>query len=319
MKGAGEMAVSILKERWTSKVAELVIGDGDKAVKVGGESTLPYLQFEGEIPNKPAVALEITDVNPEDWPEILKSAWGDVLADPVAWAKKAEEFGADLIALRLDSAHPDKGDKSPEEVAATAKAVAAAISVPLIVLGCGVDEKDGEIFPAVGEALAGKNCLIGCANSENYKPIVASAMVNGHNVIASSPLDINLAKQLNILITEMNLASSRIAIDPLIGALGYGVEYAYSIMERARIGALTGDKMLAMPVVCFVGQEAWKAKEAKDVESPEGQEWGDQPTRSILWEVMTSTTFLQAGGSLFVMRHPESMNKFRQHVEEISA
>ncbi len=312
------MAVNILKERWTHKVNEVTIGEGDKAVKLGGDSTLPYLQFEGEVPNRPAVALEVSDVNPEEWPEMLKEAWGDVLADPVAWAKKAVELGADLVALKLDSAHPDKGDRTPEEVAQTAKAVADAISVPLVVIGCGVDEKDAEIFPVVGEALAGKACLIGCANDQNYKQVVASAMVNGHSVIASSPLDINLAKQLNILITEMNLASSRIVIDPLIGALGYGVEYAYSIMERARIGALTGDKMLAMPVVCFVGQEAWKAKEAKDVEAPEGQEWGDQATRAILWEVMTSTTFLQAGGSLFVMRHPESMNKFRAHVEEIS-
>jgi len=313
------MAVNILKERWSSKVSEVTIGEGDKAVKLGGDSTLPYLHFEGEVPNKPAVALEVSDVNPEEWPQVLKDAYGeDVLADPVAWAKKVEELGADLVALRLDSAHPDKGDKSPEEVAKVAKAVSDAVSLPLVILGCGVDEKDAEIFPVVSEALQGKNALIGPANAENYKAVVASAMVNGHTVIAASPLDINLAKQLNILITEMNLSTDRIVIDPLIGALGYGIEYAYSIMERARLGALTGDKMLAMPVICFVGQEAWKAKEAKDPASPEGQDWGDQATRSILWEVMTSTTLLQAGGSLYLMRHPESMKRFRQHVEELS-
>ncbi|MFZ3173209.1 MAG: acetyl-CoA decarbonylase/synthase complex subunit delta [Carboxydocellales bacterium] len=312
------MAVSILKERWTSKLYETTVGTGDKAIKIGGDSTLPYLQFEGDIPNRPVVALEVTDVEPTDWPDFLKAPWGAVLADPVAWAKKAQELGADMIALRLDSAHPDKGNASAEAVAKTAKAVSDATDLPLIVIGCGVEEKDGAIFPAIGEALAGKNALIGCATQVNYNSIVAAAMVNGHNVIASSPLDINLCKQLNILMTEMNLPAERIVIDPLIGALGYGIEYAYSIMERSRLGALTGDKMLAMPVICFVGQEAWKTKEAKDVDSPEGQTWGDQGTRAILWEVMTSTTLLQGGGSLFIMRHPESLKKFKAHVEEIS-
>jgi len=312
------MAVSILKERWTSKVAELEIGTGDKAIKVGGESTLPYLKFEGDVPNKPVVALEVSDVAPEELPELLAAPWAGVINDVVAWAKKAAEYGPDTVCLRLDSAHPDKGNRSAQEVAATAKAVADVVDLPLIILGCGVDEKDAEIMPAVAEAVAGKNCLLGCANPENYKQFVAAALGSGHSVIASSPLDINLAKQLNILMTEMNLPASRIVIDPLIGALGYGIEYAYSIMERARMGALTGDKMLAMPVICFVGQEAWKAKEAKDVESPEGQDWGKQEIRGILWEVVTSTAFLQAGGSIFVMKHPESMNKFRVHVEEIS-
>lgn len=312
------MAVSIIKERWTSKLYVTTIGTGDKAVKVGGESTLPYLQFEGEMPNKPPVALEITDVDPsEDWPEILKAPWAGVLGDPVAWAKKAAEYGADMICLHLDSAHPDKGNASPEDVAKTAKAVAEATDLPLIILGCGVEEKDGAIFPAVSEAVINQNCLIGCATPENYGAIVASAMVNGHNVIASSPLDINLCKQLNILITEMNLPAERIVIEPSVGALGYGIEYAYSIMERSRLGALTGDKMLSQPIICLVGQEAWKTKEAKDVEAPEGQIWGNQDERAILWEVMTATTFLHAGGGLFVMRHPESMKKFKAHVEQV--
>lgn len=318
MKGAKIMALNIVKERWTSKVLELTIGTGDKAVKVGGDSTLPYLQFEGAVPNRPVVAIEVSDVEPTEWPEILKAPWEGVLNNPAEWAKKAVEYGAKVIALKLDGAHPDKGARTAEEVAATAKAVGDAVDVPLIIIGCGVAEKDAEIFPAVAEALNGKNCLIGCAAEENYKSIVASAMVNGHSVIASSPLDINLCKQLNILITEMNLPADRIAIDPLIGALGYGIEYAYSIMERSRLGALAGDKMLAMPIICFVGQEAWKAKEAKDDESPEGYDWGPQANRAILWEVMTSSTLLQAGGHIFVMRHPESMKQFELHVDKIS-
>lgn len=309
------MAVSIVKERWTSKVAELQIGEGPKAVKVGGESTLPYLQFEGEIPNGPVVALEVFDVEPAECSPFVAEAFSGVMNDPVAWAKKCVEYGADMVTLRLVSAHPDNQNASPEEVAKTAKAVADAIEVPLIILGCGVDEKDQEILPVVADALTGKNCLVGCLTPDNYKPIVAACIGAGHSVIASSPLDINLAKQLNILLTEMNLPANRIVIDPNTGALGYGIEYAYSIMERARTGALTGDKMLAMPVVCFVGQEVWKVKEAKD---DTVTEWGDLRTRAILWETMTATTLLGAGGSIFIMRHPDSMVAFKKHVAEIS-
>lgn len=305
------MAVTIAKEKWTSKVAELVIGVEPNVVKVGGEGTLPFLHFEGEMPNKPVVALEVWDMEPADWPEVLTSAFAGVLGDPVAWAKKCVEYGADLVCLKLASAHPDNKDTSPAEAAATAKAVAEAINVPIIVTGCGIEEKDAELMTAVGEALAGKNALLGCATINNYKTITAACMVNGHNIIASSPLDINLAKQLNILANEMGLPFSRIAIDPLVGALGYGLEYAYSIMERSRLGALTGDKMLAMPVICFVGQEAWKTKEAK---TEDNDEWGAQARRAILWEVVTSTSFAQAGGSIMVMRHPESLKQFNAHI-----
>lgn len=310
------MAVTIAKEKWTSQVNELVIGKEPNIVRVGGETTLPFLHFEGQVPNKPVVALEVWDMEPAGWPEVLTTAFPGVLNDPVAWAKKCEEYGADLICLTLISAHPDNKNSSPAECAATAKAVAEAVKVPLIVTGCGVETKDAEVIEAVGEALSGRNCLLGCAKPENYKTITATCMVHGHNIIASSPLDINLAKQLNILITEMNLAANRIAIDPLVGALGYGLEYAYSIMERARIGALTGDKMLAMPVICFVGQEAWKSKEAKST-TAEAPEWGDQARRAILWETLTATTFAQAGGAIMVLRHPEAMRQFRAHINKM--
>ena len=305
------MAVTIAKERWTSKVAEMVIGPND--LKLGGESTLSFLHFEGAMPNRPVTSLEVFDMEPEDWPDMLKEAYAGVMNDPVAWAKKVVEYGADAVTLRLMSAHPDWKNASADEVAKTAKAVADAINVPLIVLGCGVEEKDGEILTVVAEALAGKKALIGCATQNNYKSITAAANGYGQNLIASSPLDINLCKQLNILINEMGLPLDRVAFDPLVGALGYGIEYAYSIMERARVGALTGDKTLATPVVCFVGQEAWKAKEAKDPNVPE---WGPLTDRAILWEVTTAITFANAGGTVFIMRHPESIKRFNAFIDE---
>ncbi len=310
------MTVTMIKERWTSQVNELILGTGDHVVKVGGESTLPFLHFEGNMPHRPVVALEILDQEPTDWPEMLQTAYTGVMNDPVAWAQKCVEYGADLLCLHLVSAHPDNGNATPEDCAKTAKAVSEAVNVPLIVIGCGVEEKDAEIMPAVGEALNGKAALLGYATPNNYKTIAATCMVNGHSIIAASPLDINLAKQLNILITEMGLSADRIAIDSLVGALGYGIEYGYSIMERSRIGALTGDKMLAMPVICFVGQEAWKTKEAK-TSTAQAAEWGEQSHRAILWEVLTATTFAQAGANIFVLRHPESVQQFLKHIQKM--
>ncbi len=305
------MAVTIAKERWTGRVAEMIIGSGPNAVKVGGEGTLPFLHAEGEIPNRPALALEVWDTEPSDWPGVLTGCYAGLLGDPVAWAKKCVDYGADLVCLRLVSTHPDYRDATPREAAVVAKAVAEAINIPLIVIGCGVEDKDAEVLTEVCTALAGRNILIGCATPSNYKTLTAACLANGHSIVASTPLDINLSKQLNILISEMNLPFSRIAMDPLVGPLGYGLEYAYSIMERTRLGALTGDKMLAAPLICFIGMEAWKTKEARAKDS---EEWGRQARRAVLWESVTASSLIQAGGSILVLRHPESLSQCKVHL-----
>ena len=306
------MAVNIVKDNYKSKVVELTVGTEANALKVGGDSTLPFLHFEGAMPNKQVLSLEVFDMVPEGWPANLTAAYEGVMDDPVAWAKKCVEYGADMVTLRLMSAHPDNADNSPEDVAKTAKAVADAINVPMLVVGCGVDEKDAKVLEAVAEALAGKNCILGNATNENFKSITGACMVYGHNVVSQSPLDINLAKQMNILMTEMGLPNERIVMDPLSGAVGYGIEYAYSIMERARLGALMGDRMLGNPVIAYVGQETWKAKESRASEA-EVPEWGAQETRSVLWEVVTAATLAQAGAAIFVLRHPESLKQLRVH------
>jgi len=303
--------VKIIKEKWPGRVAEMSIGQNDNLVKAGGENVLPFLTFEGPMPNQPVAALEIWDMEPGDWPDFLTAYFAGVMGDPVAWAKKCVDYGARLLCLKLAGTHPDKKDTSPGEAAAIAKSVAEAVDVPLIITGCGVEEKDAEVLPAVGDALRGRNVLLGCATENNYRAIAGTCIANGHNLIASSTMDINLAKQLNILISEMNLPTNRIAIDPLVGPLGYGLDYAYSIMERTRLGALTGDKMLAMPIICFVGQEVWKTKEAK---TEDNDEWGSQSRRAILWELVTAASLVQAGGSILVLRHPESLKHFNNHI-----
>ncbi|GAW91839.1 CO dehydrogenase/acetyl-CoA synthase subunit delta [Calderihabitans maritimus] len=318
------MAVNILKEKSLSKVGEVVLGatkeeGGTRShvVKVGGDAALPFHHFEGEMPNRPVIAMEVQDIVPENWSPNLTKHFADVLDKPGEWAKKCvEEYGADLIYLKLDGAHPDGANRSVEECVATVKEVLEAVGVPLIVVGCEQEEKDNEVLVAVAEAAAGENLLIGFAEQENYKSLTAACMVHKHNIIARSPLDINICKQLNILITEMNLPTNRIVIDPSIGGLGYGIEYAYSIMERARLGALQGDKMLSMPILCTVGYEAWRTKEANASEQ-DFPEWGKEEDRGILWEAVTASALLQAGAHILLMRHPKAVELTKRTIDQL--
>lgn len=317
------MVVAILKDRNTSKVVEVTLGatreqGGTRShtITVGGDSALPFLHFEGEFPNKPVVAMEVQDMIPK-WGNSLKKELSDVWGDPAAWAQKCvEEYGADLIYLKLDGSHPDEADHSPEKCAETVKKVLAAVSVPLIVSGCEVEEKDNEVLPAIAEAAAGENLLIGVAEQDNYKTLTAACMVHKHNIIARSPLDINICKQLNILITEMNLPANRIIIDPTIGGLGYGIEYAYSILERARLGALQGDRMLGMPIIATVGYESWKTKEA-NAPTEDYPGWGNVEDRGILWETVTASSLLQSGVSILLLRHPKSVQLVKKSIEQL--
>ncbi|MDF2654665.1 MAG: acetyl-CoA decarbonylase/synthase complex subunit delta [Bacillota bacterium] len=318
------MPVQIIKERNSGKVLNVVLGATKEqggtrthTITVGGQTSLPFLHFEGEVPNKPVIAMEVVDRVPDDWSDELKAALGDVLNDPAAWAKKCvEEFGAELIYLRLQSADPELGDSSPEKCIETVKSVLTAVGVPLAVVGCGIDEVDNKVISAVAEACAGENLLLGHATQENYNTLTAACMVHKHTLIANSPLDINICKQLNILITEMGLPIERIIMDPSIGGLGYGMEYAYSIGERGRIGTLQGDKMLALPTLGTVGFEAWKAKEA-NVGVDEFPGWGEQGERGVLWEAVTATSLLQSGLDILVMRHPEAVRLVRKNIEDL--
>jgi acetyl-CoA decarbonylase/synthase complex subunit delta len=317
------MAVVLVKERYQSKVGEVVIGATSEqggtrtsVVKVGGDGTLPFLHFEGKMENRPVIAMEVTDIVPA-WNSIIKDQFGDVISNPAAWAKKCvEEFKADLIYLKLIGANPEGENRSTEQCTQVVKDVLAAVGVPVIVVGCDDPEKDNEVLAAIAEAATGENLLIGLAEQDNYKSLAAAAMVHKHNLIARSPLDINICKQLNILISEMGLPLNRIVIDPMIGGLGYGIEYAYSIMERARLGSLANDKMLSMPMICTVGYEANRAKEA-NVSIDEYPGWGEQEDRATLWETLTATALLQTGASILCMRNPAAVKLVRENIADL--
>lgn len=318
------MAVNILKDRNTSSVGVLTLGATKEqggtrthTVTVGGDAALPFLHFEGAIANKPVIAMEVVDRVPEEWDDLCKEPFGDAINSPAQWARKCvEEFGADLIYLKLQSADPELGNSSPDKCVQTVKDVLEAVGVPLIVVGCGLADVDNEVMPVIAEQFAGENLLLGVAEQENYKTITAACMVHKHCLIALSPLDINICKQLNILINEMGLPTDKIVIDPSIGALGYGIEYAYSILERSRLGALQGDKMLAMPVIATVGREAWRAKEAI-ASNEDFPGWGEKKDRGILWETVTAVGLLQAGVNILVMRHPQAVSVVKKHIDDM--
>jgi acetyl-CoA decarbonylase/synthase complex subunit delta len=318
------MPVEILKEKFTGKVQEVVLGatkeeGGTRArtVKLGGSSTLPFLQYEGEIPNPPAIAFEVWDIKP-DWHECFEPYYGDVWNDPVAWAKKAEELGADVIYLEFKGADPElENPKTADDYAKVAKAVLENTGAPLIVQGPGHPEKDNEVLQAVAEAATGENIALGVAEKDNYRSIAAAAMMGKHCIIGRSPVDINILKQLNIMITEMGIAPDKIINDPMSSGLGYGIEYSYSIMERTRWGALIGDKMMSFPIVILGGPEAWRAKEAYAPIEEAGPGWGEQKPRGIMWEAMTAASLLQAGGDLVLMRHPEAVKMLKKHIDDL--
>jgi acetyl-CoA decarbonylase/synthase complex subunit delta len=290
-------------------------GTRSHTITIGGTGSLPFLSYEGANPNRPIIAAEVIDREPTEWTDSLKAAWGDVLKNPVEWAKKAVEIGADIIYLRIESIDPDNGGRSVEDCAKTVGDILKAVSVPIAVAGCGVDELDKPLIAKIAEDYAGENLLIGLAKQENYATYAAACMVHKHTLIANSPLDINICKQLNILIGEMNMPLDLVVIDPSVGGLGYGLEYSYSVMERGRIGSLQGDKMLSMPVLGFVGQESWKAKEA-GADIADFPQWGEQAERGILWETVTAAAFLQSGIDMLVMRHPDAMTATKEQIDE---
>ncbi len=316
--------IELHKEKWLKKMTEVILGTGQnegghssRIFKIGGEETLPFLHFEGKIPNYPLVALEVWDTPPKDWPDALNKAYGKTYADSVDWGKRAvENFGADLICLKLMGTHPEKENKTAEEAASLVKEMIETVKLPLIIVGPGPYEKENEVLIKCGEAARGEKCLLSTAKEDNYRSLVANCLANGHNIIAQSPIDVNIAKQLNILISELHLPLDRIVIDPLAGGLGYGLEYTYSVMERIRLGGLMGDEMLAMPFYCDVGTEAWKVKEVK-LKEKEMSLWGDEEKRGILWEVINAFSLFQAGADILVVRHPQSVRLLKEAIKDL--
>jgi len=314
------MAVEILKENYSGKVITVTIGNGDKAVSVGGSSALPFHSFEGEVGHRPLIAYEVLDALPEDPPAALKEELGAVWDDPAKWAKYCQdELNARAVALRLISTDPDGQDASPESAAETVKKVLDAIDIPLIILGCFKEAKDGPVLKAAADAARGRNCMIGKAQEENYKTIAAAATSNGHKLIAFSNLDFNLAKQINILLTQADFDVNNIVVDPTASALGYGLEYTYSVIERIRAaGLVQNDAMMQPPLFLDLAAVVWKVKEVKASES-ELPEWGNLNERAVHWEASTAISMLMAGSEILVMASPKAIKAVEKTLDQLMA
>jgi acetyl-CoA decarbonylase/synthase complex subunit delta len=314
------MAFTIPKTTYTGKIREIVLGKGAKALTVGGEAAYPFHLFEGEMPHPPRIAVEVYDTPPDDWADAALEPYKDVVSDPVAWAKKAvDAFGADMIALQLVSTDPNGLNRPSEEATETAKKVSAAVDVPVIVYGSGSPEKDIDLLRKVSEACEGKQLIIGPVLEDNYKQVGAGAIAYKHTVSACSPIDINLAKQLNILLGNLGVPDGQLVVDPTTGGLGYGIEYTYSVMERDRMAALTQqDERLQFPILCNLAKEVWKTKEAK-AKTEDAPVLGDATKRGILMEAMTAQLLLMAGADILVMRHPEAIRLVRGMITDLMA
>jgi acetyl-CoA decarbonylase/synthase complex subunit delta len=313
------MAFEIPKTKYTGKIREIILGKGDKAITVGGETSYPFYLFEGEMPHLPKIAMEVWDCPPEEWPEAALEPFAGVTDDPVAWAKKCiNDYGAEMIALQLISTDPNGLDRGADEATEVVKKVADAIDVPLIVWGTANQEKDIEVLRKVAEACQGKNLIIGPVEEGDYKKIGASAIGYQHTVAASTPIDINLAKQLNILLGNLGVTDELIIMDPTVSGIGYGIEYAYSVMERMRMAGLTQeDEKLQFPIICNIAKEVWKTKE---LHLADGElNMGNAKKRGILMEAMSAMALLLAGGDVVIMRHPEAIKLVREMIAELTA
>ena len=312
------LGLEFFKESYTGGIKAITLGKGDQAVTVGGETCYPFYQFEGDMPHKSKIAMEIWDMEPEEWPEAALSPFKDVVSDAAAWAKKCvDEYGAEIIVLQLKSTDPNGDDASAEDAAATVKKVLAAVNVPLVVWGTANTEKDEEVLKKIAEECQGENLILGPVEDKNHKGIGAAAMGFGHTVIASSPIDVNLAKQCNILLENLGMPIDRMIIDPTTGGLGYGLEYSYSVMERIRMAALAqGDDKLQLPLINNLGNEVWKCKEAKQ-SLEEAPILGDPERRGILMEAVGAVAYLMSGSDLLIMRHPESIRLVKAYIDLI--
>ncbi|MCL2281458.1 MAG: acetyl-CoA decarbonylase/synthase complex subunit delta, partial [Dehalococcoidia bacterium] len=309
----GNTAFELPKQHYSGRIKTVTLGTGDKAITIGGESCYQFHYFEGTLPHSPRIAMEVYDAAPTDWPIVALEPFADVLSDPIAWAHKCiTNYDAEMICLQLASTDPNGANTGAEQASALVKKLADSIDVPLIVWGTTNHEKDTEVLRLVCETCQDKKLIIGPVEEGDYKKIAAAALSYGHTIVASSSIDINLAKQLNILLSNLGVPDSKLVIDPTVSGIGYGIEYCYSVIERIRMASLTQqDDKLASPIILNIAREAWKSKEAG---SSDDAKLGDAAKRGILLEAMAAWILLMAGGDVAIMRHPESVNLVREMI-----
>ena len=314
------MAFKMSVQKYSGKISEVEIGTGEKSIKIGGESTLPFYSFDGDTGNTQKLGIEMLDVYPEGWTNEFKEIYKEVCDCPVKWSKYIEEnLQPDFICLKLESCDPNGLDRSPEECSEVVKNVVEAVSLPVVIAGCGNHEKDAKVFEKVAQVVDGNNCLFLAATEDNYKTVgAASTMAYSHKVTAESSVDINLAKQLNVLLTQLGVKPENIVMNVGYSSVGYGFEYVASTMDRIRLAAFgQNDKTLQMPIVTPVSFETWNVKESIASVEDEPQ-WGEAEQRGINMEVSTATSALVCGSNAVVLRHPKSLKTIKELVSALA-
>lgn len=304
-------------QKFNANINTVEIGCGDKAIKLGGECTFPFYSFDAPVENAPKVGVEISDTGIANVPGIQEYYAGATTMGEIA--KKAEAMeGADFVCLRLEGGDPNGEDKPIEDLIAVVKEVGEAVTCPLVVEGCKNVEKDAELLPKVAEALQGKNVLILSAREENYKAVGAAAgLAYNQKVGAESAVDINLAKQLNVVLTQLGVQGQNVVMNVGSAAVGYGFEYVVSTMDRIKGAALSqNDNMLQMPIITPVADESWNVKEsmASEADMPE---WGPVEDRGISMEVQTAAAVLASGSDAVVLKHPKSVATISKMIKEL--
>jgi acetyl-CoA decarbonylase/synthase, CODH/ACS complex subunit delta len=315
-----QMSLEVPKEKFVGKTAQTVLGatpemkgTRSKSLSIGNVSGLPFHTFEAAASVPPYIGMDVLDTL-RGMDDHVKKMMGSVVNDPVAWAKAVEhEWKADFLTLKLLSANPEEEKRSPQECASLVKEVLKATKLPLIVYGSGNFETDAKLMEEVSTVGKGERMFIGLAGEDNYKSMAAAAMANGNGVVGFSNLDINLAKQISILLMDFGVKREDILVDPLQAALGVGLEYTYSVIERLRQGALRGDNALQVSIICdcTVGLNA---REALDP----NPKLGDISKRAVNWEFLTANTSILAGADLLIVRHPETVNLLRKSIHSLT-
>ena len=305
--------------KFSASIGTVEIGTGDKAIKLGGENVMPFYTFDGSMGDGPKVGVEITDLGLDGEPQGVKDYYAgcNSFADI---AKKAEAMpGGDFVVLRLAGGDPNGANKPTDELVAIAKEVSDAISCPLVVEGSKNVEKDAELLPKVAQALEGKNVLLMSAKEENYKAIgAAAALAYNQKVGAESAVDINLAKQLNVVMTQLGVSAQSIVMNTGSAAAGYGFDYTISTFDRVRAAALgQDDKMLQMPIITPVASETWSVKESTAEESDAPEFWGPVEERGIAMEVETEVACLVSASDAVILKHPKSVATISEFIKSL--
>ena len=306
-------------QKFNAKINAVTIGSGDKTVTIGGDCTFPFYSFDAESENCPKIGVEISDMGLEGVSEGIKAYYEGATTMGEIAKKAAAMEGADFVALILEGGDPNGVNKSVDELIAVVKDVADSIDAPLVVEGCKNVEKDAELLPKVAEVLQGRNALLLSEKEENYKAIGAAAGLAYDQIVgAESAVDINLAKQLNVVTTQLGVNAQKIVMNIGSAAAGYGYEYVVSTMDRIKGAALSqNDNMLQMPIITPVSAETWGVKEATASEK-DMPEWGPEEERGIDMEVMTAAADLAAGSDAVILRHPEAVAAISRMIKALA-